>query len=197
MGKSLLDKVWDLHTVRRLPSGEDQLYIGLHLVHEVTSPQAFAMLAERGLAVLRPERTFATADHIIPTDSGSRPFADRLAEEMMKALEANAGAHGIRFFGPGVLGPEGEDVGVVVSPHQPNLIRRGAQRRPHPVYFVSGDRHPHPRGAHQDAPVGTPGGYVPRHRSGIVRVVRSRAGVRAVVHDLVAVPDQFFSEVFF
>ncbi len=114
MGKNLLDKVWDLHAVRRLPSGEDQLYIGLHLIHEVTSPQAFAMLAERGLRVLAPERTFATADHIIPTDSGSRPFADRLAEEMMKALEVNAARHGIRFFGPGsgqqgivhVIGPE-------------------------------------------------------------------------------------------
>jgi 3-isopropylmalate/(R)-2-methylmalate dehydratase large subunit len=114
MGKSLLDKVWDLHTVRRLPSGEDQLFIGLHLIHEVTSPQAFAMLAERGLSVLHPERTFATADHIIPTDSGQRPFADKLAEEMMRALEANARAHGIRFFGPDsglqgivhVIGPE-------------------------------------------------------------------------------------------
>ncbi len=114
MGKNLLDKVWDLHTVRRLPSGEDQLFIGLHLVHEVTSPQAFAMLAERALGVLAPERTFATADHIIPTDSGSRPFADKLAEEMMKALEANAARHGIRFFGPDsgrqgivhVIGPE-------------------------------------------------------------------------------------------
>ena len=114
MGKNLLDKVWDLHAVRRLPSGEDQLFIGLHLVHEVTSPQAFAMLAERGLAVLHPERTFATADHIIPTDSSSRPFADQLAEEMMRALEANAARHGIRFFGPDsgrqgivhVIGPE-------------------------------------------------------------------------------------------
>ena len=54
MGKNLLDKVWDLHAVRRLPSGEDQLFIGLHLVHEVTSPQAFAMLRERGLAVFAP-----------------------------------------------------------------------------------------------------------------------------------------------
>ena len=108
MGKNLLDKVWDLHTVQRLPSGEDQLFIGLHLVHEVTSPQAFAMLAERGLSVLHPERTFATADHIIPTDSGSRPFADRLAEGMMQALEANTAAHGIRRFGP-----ESGDMGIV------------------------------------------------------------------------------------
>jgi len=114
MGKNLLNKVWDLHAVRRLPSGEDQLFIGLHLVHEVTSPQAFAMLAERGLPVLHPERTFATADHIVPTDGSTRPFADRLAEDMMRALEANAARHGIRYFGPDsgeqgivhVIGPE-------------------------------------------------------------------------------------------
>jgi 3-isopropylmalate/(R)-2-methylmalate dehydratase large subunit len=109
MGRNLLNKVWDLHTVRRLPSGEDQLFIGLHLIHEVTSPQAFAMLAARGLQVLHPERTFATADHIVPTDAGAaRPFADRLAEGMMQALEANAAAHGIRRFGP-----ESGDMGIV------------------------------------------------------------------------------------
>jgi 3-isopropylmalate/(R)-2-methylmalate dehydratase large subunit len=114
MGANLLDKVWDLHTVRRLPTGEDQLFIGLHLIHEVTSPQAFAMLRERGLAVLHPERTFATADHIVPTDGAARPFADPLAEAMMQALEANARDHGISFFGPDsgrqgivhVIGPE-------------------------------------------------------------------------------------------
>ena len=61
MRKSLLDKVWDLHRVAELPSGETQLFVGLHLVHEVTSPQAFAMLSERGLAVRHPELTVATA----------------------------------------------------------------------------------------------------------------------------------------
>ena len=68
MGKTLLHKVWDQHTVRELPSGQTQLFIGLHLVHEVTSPQAFQMLRERGLTVRFPERTFATVDHIVPTD---------------------------------------------------------------------------------------------------------------------------------
>jgi 3-isopropylmalate/(R)-2-methylmalate dehydratase large subunit len=114
MGENLLNKVWDLHTVRRLPSGEDQLFIGLHLVHEVTSPQAFAMLTGRAIPVLHPERTFATADHIVPTDAGTRPFADSLAEEMMQAVEASTSRHGIRFFGPAsgrqgivhVIGPE-------------------------------------------------------------------------------------------
>lgn len=114
MGKSLLDKVWDAHRVRTLPSGEDQLFIGLHLVHEVTSPQAFAMIAERGLPVLRPERTFATVDHIVPTDDVSRPLADDMAEAMLVELEKNVRAHGIEFFGWGsgkqgivhVVGPE-------------------------------------------------------------------------------------------
>lgn len=99
MGKNLLKKVWELHKVRTLPSGQDQLFIGLHLIHEVTSPQAFAMLAERSLKVLHPERTFATVDHIVPTDDQNRPFKDELAEQMIQALEGNTAEHGITFFG--------------------------------------------------------------------------------------------------
>jgi len=99
MGKNLLRKVWDLHKVKTLPSGQDQLFIGLHLIHEVTSPQAFAMLAERGLKVLHPERTFATVDHIVPTDDQHRPFKDDLAEQMIRALEGNTEKHDIAFFG--------------------------------------------------------------------------------------------------
>lgn len=99
MSKNLFDAVWDLHRVTTLPSGQDQLFIGLHLVHEVTSPQAFQMLRERGLAVLRPDRTFATVDHIVPTADQSRPFADPLAEEMMQAIERNTKEFGIEFFG--------------------------------------------------------------------------------------------------
>ncbi len=114
MGKTLLDKVWELHKVATLPSGEDQLFIGLHLVHEVTSPQAFAMLKERGLKVLHPERTFATVDHIVPTVDTARPFADGMAEEMLVSLETNTASAGVSFFGKGsgrqgivhVVGPE-------------------------------------------------------------------------------------------
>lgn len=98
-GRNLLEKVWERHKVRTLPSGQDQLFIGLHLIHEVTSPQAFGMLREKGLGVKYPSRTFATADHIIPTDDVSRPFADPLAEQMLQALEANTSEHGITFFG--------------------------------------------------------------------------------------------------
>ena len=98
MGQSLFDKVWDLHTVRRLPSGETQLFVGLHLIHEVTSPQAFGMLRDLGLGVLMPERTFATLDHIVPTDGHQRPFRDGLAEGMVTALENACRAHGITYF---------------------------------------------------------------------------------------------------
>jgi 3-isopropylmalate/(R)-2-methylmalate dehydratase large subunit len=98
MGKTLLDKVWDLHTVKELPNGQTQLFIGLHLIHEVTSPQAFQMIREKGLKVAFPERTFATADHIIPTENQARPFADNLAEEMMAALEKNCKDFGIKYF---------------------------------------------------------------------------------------------------
>ena len=89
MSRTLLDKVWDLHTVRTLPNGQTQLFIGLHLVHEVTSPQAFDMLRERGLQVRYPDRTFATVDHIIPTDGALRPYRDTMAEQMFAAIEKN------------------------------------------------------------------------------------------------------------
>ncbi len=98
---TLFDKVWDLHTVGILPSGQTQLFIGLHLIHEVTSPQAFAMLRDRHLPVLFPERTIATVDHIVPTENQSRPFADDLAEEMMQALEQSCKEHGITFYNVG------------------------------------------------------------------------------------------------
>ena len=99
MGKNLFNKVWDAHRVTTLSSGQDQLFIGLHLIHEVTSPQAFGMLEDRNLEVLYPNRTFATVDHIVPTGNQTRPFADELSEEMMSAIEQNVRKHGIEFFG--------------------------------------------------------------------------------------------------
>ena len=98
MGKTLLQKVWDLHTVRRLPTGQTQLFIGLHLIHEVTTPQAFDMLRARGIAVAFPDRTFATTDHIIPTLDQGRPFQDPLAEAMLSALEQNCAEFGIPIW---------------------------------------------------------------------------------------------------
>ena len=112
---TLFDKVWDLHTVGILPSGQTQLFIGLHLIHEVTSPQAFAMLNERGLKVMYPERTIATVDHIVPTEDQSRPFADSMAETMMSALEKNTKEHGIRFFN---VGSGNQGIVHVIAPEQ-------------------------------------------------------------------------------
>lgn len=98
MSANLFDRVWDEHKVGTLATGQDQLFIGLHLIHEVTSPQAFHMLRERGLTVKYPERTFATVDHIVPTDGAARPFRDQLAEGMIRALEENTKQFGITFF---------------------------------------------------------------------------------------------------
>src|SRR3982075_1543502 len=98
MARTLLDKVWDAHTVRTLPSGQTQLLIGLHLIHEVTTPQAFQMLRDSKLKVRMPERTFATLDHIIPTTDQSRPYADPLAEEMAVHMIRNAKDFGVPLF---------------------------------------------------------------------------------------------------
>ena len=112
---TLFDKVWDLHTVGILPSGQTQLFIGLHLIHEVTSPQAFAMLRERGLKVLYPQRTVATVDHIVPTENQARPFADRLAEEMIQTLEKSCKDWGIRFYN---IGSGSQGIVHVIAPEQ-------------------------------------------------------------------------------
>ncbi len=98
MKHTLLQKVWDNHAVRTLSTGQTQLFIGLHLIHEVTSPQAFDMLRARGGNVAFPDRTFATVDHIVPTLNQRRPFLDVLAEEMMSALEQNCREYGIPLF---------------------------------------------------------------------------------------------------
>jgi len=117
MGSTLLQKVWDLHTVRRLPTGQTQLLVGLHLVHEVTSPQAFDMLRLRGQRVAMPDRTFATVDHIVPTDGQPRPFLDDMAEQMMAALERNCREFGVPLFGldsadQGIVHVIGPDLGL-------------------------------------------------------------------------------------
>ena len=98
MGSTLLQKVWDAHTVRKLPNGQTQLFIGLHLIHEVTTPQAFDMLRARGLGVRFPDRTIGTVDHIVPTRDQRRPFLDVMAEDMLSALERNCREAGVRLY---------------------------------------------------------------------------------------------------
>ncbi len=97
MGKSLFQKVWDAHRVGTLADGRTQLFIGTHLIHEVTSPQAFGMLRDLGLKVKFPQRTFATVDHIVPTINQDAP-QDPLAAEMMEALRKNADDFGVTYF---------------------------------------------------------------------------------------------------
>jgi 3-isopropylmalate/(R)-2-methylmalate dehydratase large subunit len=115
LGQTLFAKVWAAHTVRTLATGRTQMFVALHLVHEVTSPQAFEMLAARNLAVAFPDRTVATVDHVVPTTRPvSRPLADPAAEAMVAALERHCAQHGIPLFGLGdprqgivhVIGPE-------------------------------------------------------------------------------------------
>src|SRR2546422_6792742 len=98
MARTLLDKVWEAHTVRTLPSGQTQLLIGLHLIHEVTTPQAFQMLKELKLKVRMPERTFGTLDHIIPTANQTRPYADPEAEEMAQHMYRNMKEFNLPLF---------------------------------------------------------------------------------------------------
>ncbi len=97
MGKSLFQKVWDAHAVGTIADGRTQLFIGTHLIHEVTSPQAFGMLRDLGLKVKFPQRTFATVDHIVPTINQDAP-QDPLAAEMMQALRKNADDFGVTYF---------------------------------------------------------------------------------------------------
>jgi 3-isopropylmalate/(R)-2-methylmalate dehydratase large subunit len=114
MAETLFHKVWNAHAVRTLPSGQTQLFVGLHLIHEVTTPQAFDMLRQQGWRVAFPERTFATIDHIVPTRAQQRPFLDVMAEEMATSLERNCRDAGIPLWTPEqdeqgivhVIGPE-------------------------------------------------------------------------------------------
>lgn len=98
MGQSLFEKVWDAHAVRALSNGQTQLLIGTHLIHEVTSPQAFGMLRDKGLPVKYPHRTFATVDHIVPTNETAEPYSDALAQGMIEELRRNCAENNVKFF---------------------------------------------------------------------------------------------------
>ncbi len=98
MGQTLFDKIWDRHVIKNIPGGEALLYIDRHLVHEVTSPQAFEGLRLNNRPVRRPELTFATTDHSVPTDSRSE-ISDPVAKAQVEALEKSCAEYGIRFYG--------------------------------------------------------------------------------------------------
>ncbi|WP_435318673.1 3-isopropylmalate dehydratase large subunit [Haloarchaeobius sp. TZWSO28] len=133
---TLYDKVWDQHKVTTLPTGQDQLFVGLHLIHEVTSPQAFGMLRERDMEVAYPDLTHATVDHIVPTADQSRPYKEDAAEEMMAELEENVREAGIDFSDP-TSGDQG--IVHVIGPEQ-GLTQPG-------MTIVCGDSHTSTHGA--------------------------------------------------
>ncbi len=112
--KTLFDKIWDAHVVHSVENGPDVLYIDQHMIHEVTSPQAFTGLKNRGLKVFRPERTLATADHNIPTKDQDKPIRDELSRLQVEKLTQNCKENNITLYGLGhpyngivhVIGPE-------------------------------------------------------------------------------------------
>ena len=117
MPRTLAEKVWDRHVVSSQPDGPDLLYIDLHLVHEVTSPQAFDGLRLEGRTVRRPDLTLATMDHNVPTTDRSLPIADALSKTQMDTLEANCAEFGIRAFNmrspqQGIVHMIGPELGV-------------------------------------------------------------------------------------
>ncbi|WP_207422885.1 3-isopropylmalate dehydratase large subunit [Desertivirga brevis] len=136
MSKTLFDKVWDSHVVRKIEGGPDVFFIDRHLIHEVTSPVAFLGLKSRGLSVLYPERTFATADHNTPTINQHLPVADPLSANQLKQLEENANEFGIRHWG---LGHQKNGIVHVVGPEN-GITLPGAT-------IVCGDSHTSTHGA--------------------------------------------------
>ena len=98
MGKTLFEKIWEKHIVKKLPGDEVLLYIDRHLVHEVTSPQAFEGLRLQNRPVRHPELTFATTDHNVPTDSRTE-IVDPVAKAQVDALEKSCADYGITFYG--------------------------------------------------------------------------------------------------
>src|SRR3989454_7346705 len=134
--KTLFDRVWDAHVVRELADGVALLYVDLHLVHEVTSPQAFAGLRREGRKVRRPERTLATVDHSVPTGDRSLPIADPVAARQVDALSTHAREFGVELFD---LGSAGQGIVHVIGPElgatQPGMV------------IVCGDSHTSTHGA--------------------------------------------------
>lgn len=114
MNKTLFDKIWDAHRVKSVENGPTVLYIDTHLVHEVTSPQAFGGLKKRGIKVFRPEHTFATPDHNVPTINQHLPISDEVSKYQVDTLSMNCQENNVRLFGLGhpqngvvhVVGPE-------------------------------------------------------------------------------------------
>ena len=134
--KTLFDKVWDSHVVTRVPDGPEVLYIDKHLIHEVTSPQAFAELEERGIPVFRPNQIVATADHNVATKDQHLPIKDLLSKNQIEQLTYNCNKNNITLYG---LGHEYQGIVHVIAPElgitQPGMT------------IVCGDSHTSTHGA--------------------------------------------------
>jgi 3-isopropylmalate/(R)-2-methylmalate dehydratase large subunit len=136
MPKTLFEKIWDGHVVVHEPGSPAVIYIDLHLVHEVTSPQAFQGLRDRGLKVRRPDRTLATMDHSIPTTDRSLPIVDRIAAKQVEQLRTNCREFGVPLYD---LGSEHQGIVHVIGPEL-GLTQPGAT-------VVCGDSHTSTHGA--------------------------------------------------
>lgn len=136
MNKTLFDKVWDAHVVDKVPNGPQILYIDKHLIHEVTSPQAFTELEERGIPIFRPDQIVATADHNVPTEDQHLPIKDELSRNQVEKLTTNCEKHGITLYG---LGNKNQGIVHVIAPElgitQPGMT------------MVCGDSHTSTHGA--------------------------------------------------
>jgi 3-isopropylmalate/(R)-2-methylmalate dehydratase large subunit len=136
VGKTLPEKVWDQHVVHSAPDEPDLLYIDLHLVHEVTSPQAFEALRTGGRSVRRPDLTVATEDHNVPTEDIHLPIADEVSAKQVQVLRDNAAEHGITHY---PMGHEGQGIVHVIGPEQGRTLPG--------MTIVCGDSHTATHGA--------------------------------------------------
>lgn len=134
--KTLFDKVWDAHVVETVPDGPQIIYIDKHLIHEVTSPQAFAELEARNLKIFRPEQIVATADHNVPTLDQELPIRDELSRNQVQQLEENCTKNNIELFG---LGHPYQGIVHIIAPEL-GITRPG-------MSIVCGDSHTSTHGA--------------------------------------------------
>jgi 3-isopropylmalate/(R)-2-methylmalate dehydratase large subunit len=133
---TLFDKIWDAHVVKQVEGGPSVLYIDRHFIHEVTSPVAFLGLENRGLKVLRPEKTVATPDHNVPTINQHLSIKDELSRKQVETLKSNCEKYGIVYHG---LGTEGHGVVHIIGPEM-GITQPG-------MTIVCGDSHTSTHGA--------------------------------------------------
>lgn len=136
MGKTLFDKVWDAHVVESIENGPQILYIDRHLIHEVTSPQAFDELAKRNIPLFRPKQVTATADHNVPTINQHLPIQDELSRNQVAQLQKNCENYGIEYWG---LGHENQGIVHIIAPEL-GITQPG-------MSIVCGDSHTSTHGA--------------------------------------------------